>query len=294
MNIPSPLEKLNHPFLRGYGVEVWMKRDDLIHPVVSGNKFRKLKYILGEYRESNKYKGIVSFGGAFSNHIHALSGMCFDEHIPCTVLVRSRGGIAVRNPTLDDILKWGTQVVYIPSEEYRLRYDTAYLNRIQSRFPGYWIIPEGGSHPLALKGMAEVLEESRQIHPFFDHIFTPVGTGATLAGLAISRKEGEKIWGISALKSMDFGGRILDEWALGGQSGIGVFTQWHWGGYGKTPDRLLRFLSDFESDTGIGLDPLYNGKAMYALWEYIRCGLVRSDSTVFFLHTGGLQGWRGK
>ncbi|WP_236975930.1 1-aminocyclopropane-1-carboxylate deaminase/D-cysteine desulfhydrase [Membranihabitans maritimus] len=294
MNLPSPIEQVEYPLFHKYGVCVWVKRDDLIHPIVSGNKFRKLKYILKECKRDIKHTGIISFGGAFSNHAHALAFVCYAEQIPCTLFIRSASGKAIHNETINDILKWGARVVFVSPQEYKRRESDQYLRQIESQFKGHLIIPEGGSHQLAIEGVKEGLLESRRVVDKFDFLIVPVGTGATLAGLAEGLEEGERLLGISALKSDKFSVEVKKKWSLEERKEIQVLTQWHWGGYGKTPERLLRFIRQFLQSTGIELDPIYNGKSMYALCEFIRFGLIGNGTKVLFIHTGGLQGWRGK
>ncbi|GAA5224673.1 1-aminocyclopropane-1-carboxylate deaminase/D-cysteine desulfhydrase [Membranihabitans marinus] len=288
----SPLERIDYSLFNENGVSVFVKRDDELHPVVSGNKFRKLKYIIEEYKTTQSYKGIVSFGGAFSNHIHALAYLCRQENIPCVLLVRSAGGKARENPTLDDVRQWGADLIFLSDGQYKQRANPSWYEKEFSQYSDYLWIPEGGSHPLSLRGVAESLSETREEFDSFNYIICPVGTGATLAGLASVMKSEEELWGISALKGSQFDQSIKRHWQLESHH-IKILTQWHFGGYGKAPTRLQEFLKEFYRQTGLLLDPIYNGKSMFALCEMIKCGLIARGNTVFFLHTGGLQGWRG-
>lgn len=288
----SPLERIDYSLFNDYGVSVCVKRDDLLHPVVSGNKFRKLKYIIEEYQTTQSYKGIVSFGGAFSNHIHALAYQCHCENIPCVLLIRSVGGKVVESPTLEDVKQWGAKLVYLTDGQYKQRSDLSWLEQTFPEYSEYFWIPEGGSHPLSLEGVAESLLETRAEFNRFDFLICPVGTGATLAGLASVMKSNEELWGISALKGSQFDQMIKRDWKLESPN-IKILTQWHFGGYGKVPLRLQQFLQEFYQKTNLLLDPIYNGKSMFALCEMIKAGVVPPGNSVFFLHTGGLQGWRG-
>lgn len=161
------------------------------------------------------------------------------------------------------------------------------------RYPDYLFIPEGGSHKEALHGISAMMDEIySQIFPP-DYYIVPVGTGATLAGMVRARRYSEKIVGVSALKTSRLYHYLNSRWDLDSYDHWLTAEQWHWGGYGKAPDPLIRFLHEFQDRHQIRLDPLYNGKAMYALSRYIQYGIIPPGSKVVLIHTGGLQGWRG-
>lgn len=288
----SPLQQLSHPLCTKYKVNVFIKRDDLLHPIVSGNKFRKLKYVIDHYHSNSTYHGIISFGGKYSNHIHALAYTCQQEKIPCTLFIRSYKNDDTLTPTLLDAQKWGSQIIFVPPSLYQYRNQPKdWLQHFPS-FASALFVPEGGSHALALEGMKEVMPEVRQQQSEFTHLICPVGTGATLAGLAENKLPTEKLWGISALKGDKINENLQAQWGWDPTS-IKVLNQWHFGGYGQCPPQLQKFITSFTQTTDIPLDPIYNGKSMYALFQLIRAQVIPAGAKVLFLHTGGLQGWRG-
>lgn len=291
MILPSPLVQLREELWEKQDISLWIKRDDLIHPLISGNKFRKLQF-LKDLQGKEMLKGILSFGGAFSNHLHALAFYCFSEKIPLTVVVRSRGDHP-ENPVLKDLCRWGAEIRFVTPTEYRRKDDPQQMQRWRVEWPGYLILPEGGSDPRALEGVGGMMREIGEADLDPDYFFVPVGTGATLAGMVRNRRGKGVIVGISALKTSGGYAAVKKKWRLKEESDWLVADQWHWGGYGKVPEDLRRFLKEFEIRHEILLDPLYNGKAMYALFQYLRYELIPPGAVIVFIHTGGLQGWRG-
>ncbi len=289
--MPSPLQEVKDPLWTDQDIELWVKRDDLIHPVVSGNKYRKLAFLMSEFTDMG-YRGILSFGGLHSNHIHALAWMCKEYGIPLTILIRSHHNHP-QSPTLDDVRRWGTAVRSLPPKEYRQKDTPNSLSLWEKEYPGYLIIPEGGSHPKAPDGFQDLMQEIREELPDPDLFICPVGTGATLAGMIQFKNARQQVLGVSSLKSSAFHLELISKWGLDQYPRWIVADQWHFGGYGQVTKALLVFLDQFEQDHGILLDPLYNGKAMYAFYQYVKFNLIPPGSQVVFLHTGGLQGWRG-
>lgn len=291
MILPSPLIRVREELWEKQNISLWIKRDDLIHPQISGNKFRKLQF-LRDLQGKNMLKGILSFGGAFSNHLHALAFFCYSEGVPLNVFVRSYDENP-DNPVLSDLRKWGVQVRILSPEEYRRKEDPEQIRRWEEEFPGHLILPEGGSHPDALTGIKDMMQEIGKEGIRADYYFVPVGTGATLAGMVHAQEDLQMTVGISALKTSELFYSVQKKWKLEEYRNWTIADQWHWGGYGKVPEDLKLFLKEFESRHEILLDPLYNGKAMYALCQYLRHELIPPGSVVVFIHTGGLQGWRG-
>lgn len=289
--MPSPLIPVKDPLWADQDIELWIKRDDLIHPVVSGNKYRKLAFLMPEF-EDNRYQGIVSFGGPHSNHIHALAWVCHHHNIPLVVLVRSSHEYP-DSPTLRDVRQWGAVVEVLSPTQYRLKDTEEYLNHLEKKYPGYLMIPEGGSHPKAPVGFEKMIREVEMCLPDPDLYICPVGTGATLAGIVRFKAPRQYVIGVSSLKSSSFYQEIKRKWSLDQYPRWTLAEQWHFGGYGKMTKTLLDFLGRFEQDHGVLLDPVYNGKAMFAFHEYVRFHLIPPGSKVVFLHTGGVQGWRG-
>lgn len=237
-------------------------------------------------------KGILSFGGAFSNHLHALAYFCYIHNIPLIVLIRSYDPNP-DTPTLKDIKNWGADIQILPPELYRRKEDADMVRHWNRLFPDHLILPEGGSHRLALQGVHTMMNEIYYEIIDVDYYIVPVGTGATMAGMIQARKDSEMIVGISALKTSQLYHHLKYRWELDKYTNWMTAEQWHWGGYGKTPDKLITFSNEFQSRHKILLDPFYNGKAMYALFQYLRYELIPPGAVIVFIHTGGLQGWRG-
>ncbi|MFM4705401.1 1-aminocyclopropane-1-carboxylate deaminase/D-cysteine desulfhydrase [Aeromonas bivalvium] len=286
--LPSPLHAIHHPLLDQYGVSLWCKRDDLIHPRLSGNKWRKLKYQLVQARTEGKGR-LVSFGGAYSNHIHALAAAGRQSGLHTTGIIRGEPA-AVSNPTLTDARSWGMELIFVDRQSYRRRQDPHWLAQFQG--PDTLLIPEGGSAPLALPGVAELVDEM----PFSPDLWVlPCASGGTLAGLVSGRREGQRILAIAVLKGAGF---IRDE-VCRLHPAAALDPHWrialdhHDGGYAKFSPALWHWVQQFSAETGLPLEPIYSGKAMWGLFRELAAGRIPRGSRIVFLHTGGLQGLAG-
>lgn len=286
--LPSPLQRLHHPLLTRYDVELWCKRDDLIHPAISGNKWRKLKYHLLHAREHGK-QHLLSFGGAYSNHIHALAAAGYQAGLRTTGIIRGEAD-AVSNTTLRDARRWGMDLVFVDRQSYRQRQDPDWLAQFDA--PDTLIVPEGGSSPLAIPGVAELVGEV----PFSPDLWVlPCASGGTLAGLVAGKRDREQILAIAVLKG---GGFIADEVcrlhpAAASISGWRIALDHHDGGYAKFSPALWQWVEDFSADTGLPLEPIYSGKAMWGLFRELAAGRIAPGSKIVFIHTGGMQGLAG-
>ncbi|MCU4675052.1 pyridoxal-phosphate dependent enzyme [Catenovulum sp. 2E275] len=289
--LPSPLELLDISHLHHRGIKVWLKRDDLIHPQVSGNKWRKLKYYLSEDSQTS----IVSFGGAYSNHLHALAYACHYFQRKVHAIVRA-DFIDPANQTLADCIAFGMTVECVDRKTYRKRYEPEYLSWLKSRFPESLIISEGGYGELGFKGVADLINE---INLDFSHLVCPVGSGTTLAGIIRQLKPKQIAIGVAALANSGYLVSEIDTILEQSQKIAGIKPYWelwqdnHFGGFGKTSPELLKFIEEFYFRYQIILDPIYTGKMMFALFSAIDEGRMPENSKVIALHTGGLQGWRG-
>lgn len=286
--LPSPLQPIHHPLLARYGVELWCKRDDLIHPAISGNKWRKLKYHLQHAREHGKHH-LLSFGGAYSNHIHALAAAGCQSGLRTTGIIRGEAD-AVSNTTLRDARRWGMDLVFVDRQSYRRRQDPDWLARFDA--PDTLIVPEGGSSPLAIPGVAELVGEV----PFSPDLWVlPCASGGTLAGLIAGKRDREQILAIAVLKG---GGFIADEVcrlhpAAACIPGWRIALDHHDGGYAKFSPALWQWVQDFSATTGLPLEPIYSGKAMWGLFRELAAGRIAPGSKIVFIHTGGMQGLAG-
>lgn len=274
-----PVQQLEHPLFAAKQVSVHMKREDLVHPFISGNKWRKLKYVLADARAQDKNL-LVSFGGAYSNHLVALAcagAMCGFKTV---AFVR---GEAVSNHMLGLCKTWGMQLHFVSRELYRDK--DALFNRHFSDHPEAYYIDEGGRGELAMQGCAEILNSVQG----FTHVSCACGTGTTLAGLSMAAQaKGMQADGIAVLKheALDEDVRklvpALHNWR--------VHHGYERGGYAKTDAALMSFIRDFAGNTGILLDQVYTAKMMMAVLALLEQDHYAPGSRLLLVHTGGLLG----
>ena len=297
----SPLQRLHSSLLDRKGVEVYVKRDDLIHPQFGGNKWRKLKYNLIHAREKH-YDTLLTFGGAWSNHIYATAAAARHFGFDSIGMIRGEKHTPLNN-TLAFAEDCGMQLHYVDRARYRQKHHQEYLQKIQQDFGDVYLLPEGGSNELALKGCEEIVDEiNDEIQQSFDVICCASGTGATLAGLARAISDGQLAIGFSALK----GGSFLSDEVASFLHGTAPGTEtnpptnnwqieldFHFGGYAKIDDQLLSFMNQFQSQHGFELDAVYTGKMFYGLFHRIESGHFKPGTVIVAIHSGGLQGNKG-
>ncbi|WP_432222004.1 1-aminocyclopropane-1-carboxylate deaminase/D-cysteine desulfhydrase [Flavobacterium sp. TMP13] len=270
------------------GINLFMKREDLLHPFVSGNKFRKLKYNLLQAKIEQQ-NTILTFGGAFSNHIAAVAYAGKEQGFKTIGIIRGDelGDQINNNPTLKFAQECGMQFKFISREAYRHKHENDYLNHLKKEFGAFYLIPEGGTNELAVKGCEEILttEDSK-----FDYVCCAVGTGGTIAGIIKSALPHQKILGFPALKG-DF---LQDEIRIfASNMGWKLINDYHFGGYGKISEELIQFMNSFFSKTKIPIDPIYTGKMVFGVIDLIHKGYFAKNSQILLIHTGGLQGIEG-
>lgn len=268
--------------------QVSLKPDYLIHSTVSGNKYRKLKYNL-QKAQSENYKGILTFGGAFSNHIAATAAAGQALNIPTVGVIRGEelASKIELNSTLKYAKSCGMHLEYVSRSDYKQKNDAAYLKLLLENFKNFYVIPEGGTNALAIKGCQEILSQEDLS---FDIICCAVGTGGTIAGLINSSLPTQKIIGFPALK-----GGFLNEdiCKFATQSNWKLWEAYHFGGYAKVDSKLITFMNDFKTTYKIPLDPVYTAKMMYGIFDAIQTGKIPKNAKVLAIHTGGLQGIEG-
>ncbi len=288
-NYHSWIDFVENPLYKEMGVELSVLREDKIHPVISGNKWRKLKYNLEEARRLG-HDTLLSFGGAFSNHIAALAEAAREHGFKSIGVIRGEE-LKVLNPTLERAQACGMQLHFVDRESYRRKAEPEFLNTLTKELGAFMMIPEGGSNDLGVKGCEEILFDQTE---GFQVICSAVGTGATLAGLIKTAKEHQKVLGFPALKNTGF----LEE-DIAGFLGEGVPSSWelvsdyHFGGYAKVNDTLIAFINQFHEKHGIPLDPIYTGKMFFGIHEMITTGAFPAGTKILAVHTGGLQGIKG-
>ena len=287
---PSVLTPLSSPLLTQKKIECWVKRDDLIHPVISGNKWRKLKYILHHALMLNTHT-LISMGGAYSNHLHALAFVGKQLDLKTIAFIRGEQPKEL-NPTLLDIKRWGMELRFISRAEYRDLRQYKKYNAFPAIKEGEYWLPEGGATDLALQGVAEIIAE---IDVTFDSVCVPCGTGTTMAGLLEATTQKQTVIGFSAVKGGDFLmadiHRLLSPEAIAKNTGK-MQLDYHFGGFAKRNNELLLFIREFLDQQGIELEPVYTGKMFYGLFKMIEHDFFTAGQTLIIIHTGGLQGAR--
>jgi 1-aminocyclopropane-1-carboxylate deaminase len=285
---PSVLTKIDDPLLVQYQIELWMKRDDLLHPVISGNKWRKLKYIL-DHALSSGADTLISMGGAYSNHLHALAYVGKLLGLKTIGLVRGEPPKTL-TPTLLDMKAWGMELRFVSRTDYRLLRQYKSWHDLPDLTPRQYWLPEGGAQPLALKGVAELVSE---IAIPYDTLCVPCGTGTTLAGLIDAVPQQVSVLGFAALKNAGFLSPQVEAMLSQSRNNWQINLNYHCGGFAKINIGLSGFIEDFELKTTIPLEPVYTGKMMYAVFDLIKKCHFKPGERIITLHTGGLQGKRG-
>jgi 1-aminocyclopropane-1-carboxylate deaminase len=274
------------------GVSLWMKREDELHPHISGNKFRKLKYNLEEAAD-REYHTLLTFGGAYSNHISALAYAARVNGLNSIGIIRgdelaTRPDLVTENPTLAFALSQGMQLEFVSRDIYKSRHEEEFVDLLRQRLGDFYLVPEGGTNDLAIRGCEEILQADDQD---FDYICVSVGTGGTLAGLINSARPGQEVLGFSSLKG-DFLDKEIGKIAIC-KDNWRLVNDYHFGGYAKINEKLISFINQYYRSTTIPLDPVYTGKMMYGLVDMIRNNRFEKNSRILAIHTGGLQGIEG-
>ncbi|TVZ58820.1 1-aminocyclopropane-1-carboxylate deaminase [Flavobacteriaceae bacterium MAR_2010_105] len=286
----SPELSVNQPVLINskFKVELVMKREDLIHPVISGNKFRKLKYNLEEAKKQN-LNTILTFGGAYSNHIAAVAtaGKIYGLKTIGVIRGEELKDKIMSNPTLRFAHQSGMQFEFVSREMYRKKNSREVLATLISNFGEVYVIPEGGTNSLAVKGCEDILTDKDK---HFDYICCPVGTGGTISGVLNCSKPSQQVLGFPALK-----GSFLQEdiSKFASKENWKLISDYHFGGYAKINTNLISFINQFKKEQNIPLDPIYTGKMMYGIFDLIENGYFPAGAKILAIHTGGLQGIEG-
>ncbi|MEM8520147.1 pyridoxal-phosphate dependent enzyme [Flavobacterium sp. PL12] len=269
-------------------ISLQIKREDLIHPFVSGNKFRKLKYNLAQAGKEN-HDTLLTFGGAFSNHIAAAAYAGYESGFKTIGIIRG-DELADKisdNPTLSFAQSCGMHLEFVSREEYRTKTEDQFIERLKSKFGDFFLIPEGGTNGLAIRGCEEILNED---DAKFDYICCAVGTGGTISGIINSALPHQKVLGFPALKGDFLKGEIRN---FVKNSNWELVTDYHFGGYGKITEELVQFINKFYIQTQVPLDPIYTAKMVFGVMDMIERNYFPSGSKILLVHTGGIQGIKG-
>ncbi|UCD60045.1 MAG: 1-aminocyclopropane-1-carboxylate deaminase/D-cysteine desulfhydrase [Flavobacteriaceae bacterium] len=281
-------QKISLPLLEKKKVELYIKREDLIHPQISGNKYRKLKYNLLEAKKL-KYDTLLTFGGAYSNHIAATAYAGKLNKMQTIGVIRGEelANIWTDNPTLSAAHQQGMKLKFVSRTDYREKETTAFIDKLKIEFGDFYMVPEGGTNKLAVKGCEEILTAKDEV---YDIICCSVGTGGTLAGLINSAAPNQRVLGFPALKG-DFLKKDICKFVENGDWDL--CTDYHFGGYARVDESLVSFINEMHQNTGIPLDPVYTGKMMYGLLDMITNNFFNPGTKILAIHTGGLQGIAG-
>lgn len=263
-----------------------IKREDLLHPYISGNKYRKLKYNLIAAKTKG-YTTLLTFGGAYSNHIAAVASAGKEYGFKTIGVIRGEELIDKidSNPTLKFAKSCGMNFHFVSREGYRHKSNLNFIENLKTTFGDFYLLPEGGTNDLAVKGCSEILNQNDEQ---FDYICTAVGTGGTIAGLIESSNAvSQTVLGFSALKGT-FQTSEID--SLTSKRNYQILDDYCFGGYAKVNSNLIEFINDFKCKTSIPLDPVYTGKMVYGIIDLIKKGIIKNQSKILAIHTGGLQG----
>jgi 1-aminocyclopropane-1-carboxylate deaminase len=280
----TPILELKDSLLQEANVRLLIKCEYLNHPLVSGNKWWKLKYNLVEAARLGK-KRLLTFGGAYSNHIYATAATANELGFELVGIIRGEETLPL-NSTLAFAKGKGMQLHYVTREDYRKKTEPDFQKKLTDLFGDFYLIPEGGTNELAVKGCEEFGKQlNREVE--FDYLCLPVGTGGTIAGMISGFDAEKKIIGFPALKGAQFLEREIrtytdkENWQL--------MYDYHFGGYAKSKKELTDFMEQFERAHNIPLDPIYTAKMMFGIFDLVKQGFFKRGSTLLIVHTGGLQ-----
>ena len=279
--------KIDLPLLKEKGIQLAFKREELLFPGISGNKYRKLKYNI-QAAKAAKQHTLLTFGGAFSNHIAAVAYAGKIHGFKTIGIIRGEelAGQPL-NPTLERAKLNGMFFHFVSREVYREKHRPQFVAKLQETFGHFYLIPEGGTNALAVKGCAEILQE---FDAKYTHICVAVGTGGTLSGLAEAAFEHQEILGFPALKGAFLQKDICN---FTQQNNWTLFESYHFGGYAKLSPQLVNFANQFRRDTGVVLDPIYTAKIVFGTLDLIAKDYFVSGDHILMIHTGGLQAIEG-
>lgn len=270
------------------GNQVFIKPEYLNHPYISGNKYRKLKFNILEAKRVSQ-ESLLTFGGAFSNHIAAVAFAGKEYGFKTIGVIRGEELFDKidTNETLNFAKQCGMQFKFVSRIQYRDKTNENFIEKLKNEFGEFYLIPEGGTNELAIKGCEEILTDADKA---FDFVCCAVGTGGTISGLINSSHPNQKILGFPALKG-NFLNEEISKFAIG--SNWELITDYHFGGYAKINEDLISFINNFKTDYKIPLDPIYTGKMMYGIFDLLEKGFFPKGSKILAIHTGGLQGIEG-
>ena len=301
----SCIRKIENKLIKQKKLELWLKRDDLIDSQISGNKWRKLYYNVMKAKHLD-CEGLLTFGGAFSNHIAATAAAGQRWGLPTIGIIRGEKVLPL-NPTLAFAQRCGMGFQFIDRSTYRKKQESNFFEKLINKYPNFYILPEGGTNNLAIKACEDIVFElKKQCFPAFpDYITVSCGTGGTISGIISGLQKTPwaamtQVLGFSALKG-DFLKKdittLLQHYTYKKPPFIQlkwqVLSNYHFGGYAKFKMELIDFINQFKIEQGVSLDPIYTGKMLYGIFDLIKKDFFKEGSKIVAIHTGGLQGIEG-
>lgn len=292
-NKNSRIQQIHFSEIENCGVSLFIKREDELHSFISGNKYRKLKYNLAEAAKQQK-RTLLTFGGAYSNHIAATAAAGFAYNLKTIGIIRGDelanhlDETLQNNPTLKFASEHNMQFEFISRAVYRDKTSPEFIAALKEKFGDFYLVPEGGTNNFAVKGCEEILSEE---DTKYDVICCAVGTGGTISGILNSLKNHQKAIGFPALKG-DFLQHEINKYIIK-KDNWSLNSNYHFGGYAKVSEELIIFINNFKSETKIPLDPVYTGKMMFGIVDLIKNNFFEKGTKILAIHTGGLQGIEG-
>ncbi len=291
LQLPSPVSEIHHPLLGEKKLRLFIKRDELIHPLIQGNKWRKLKYNLLDAL-TQQHDTLLSSGGAYSNHLHALAALGQLCQLRTIGVVRGERP-PMLGPTLLDLQRFGMELVFVSRQAYREKHTASFIRQLEQQFGRFYLIPEGANNEAGRKGCGELLQELDQD---YDVICSEIGSGAMFSALISQDTQSQQRYlGFAVMKNRQLDDEVRHRVQLSG----GENTRWqinhdfHFGGFARTTPQLNQFIIDFRREQGIQLEPVYSGKMLYGIFQLAGEDYFAPGSRILAIHGGGLQGLRG-
>jgi len=278
-------QEISLPILQEKDIRLFVKRLDKTHPFISGNKWFKLKYNLIEAKKLG-YKTLLTFGGAYSNHIFATAFLAKERGLKSVGIIRGEEHLSL-NPTLRFAIENDMKLHYVSRSDYREKTTPFFLEKLKAEFGDFYLMPEGGTNDLAIKGAGEILDTNDTQ----DYICCSVGTGGTISGLINTINSNQQVIGFPAIKGSDLLQKNIKNWTI--KENYNLITTYTGGGYSKLTKELVKFINEFYLLHNIPLDTLYTGKMMLGILDLVTKDYFPKGSSILAIHTGGLQGNKG-
>ena len=278
-------KEISLPVLDEKEVRLFIKRIDKVHSFVSGNKWFKLKYNLFE-AEKQGLNTLLTFGGAYSNHIAASAFAAQEKGLKSIGIIRGEEHLPL-NPTLRFAKENGMKLHYVSRSYYKEKTNDVFLKNLKVQFGDFYLIPEGGTNELAIQGVAEILDTNDTQ----DYICCAVGTGGTIAGIINASNDKQTVIGFPAIKGVDVLEKDIKIWT--NTTNYKFINDYVGNGYAKINKDLVDFINEFDATHNIPLDAIYTGKMMMGILDLVAKDFFLKGSSILAIHTGGLQGNKG-